>query len=306
MDAASEAAPADTHNIIVDANQGSEAGDALVTTDSNPNPNNDAGLDSNSTVDGNTQDTSLLDGNRPDTNDTGTTLDSGVDVVAPDSAANDARPDGTPGTDSGSDAGMTIFDAGIVDAANPFGDAGPLGPPPWVPLTVTTNSCPAFTPCGGNVVGTWDVSGGCVEIPIGTALALCPTAVITNRSGIARGRVTFDAVTARRVAQSIIDVSAFVPTVCANFVGGCAGLQNTIRNEAPSAVCTTTPSGCDCVIHEEFTINDSDGYTTMFSEIIGTVSQKHWGYCIDQNALRYDDRSPSGSREPGIIDLVRR
>ena len=53
-------------------------------------------------------------------------------------------------------------------------------------------------------------------------------------------------------------------------------------------------------------IDDTDAYTTSGNEIIGSVSGKHWAYCVTGDALSYQDTSSTGSREPGIIDLTRR
>lgn len=213
--------------------------------------------------------------------------------------------DGGGSTDASGDVGSILPG---IDAGEPFGDAGALGDPPWVPIEVrTSGTCTDFTPCGGDVVGTWDVSGGCVELPIGDTVMMCPGASITRADGQARGRVSFDGSFAHRVAQSIVDVQIVVPAICASFVGGCSGLETQLRMQAPDSACTTAASGaCTCEARQTTSIDDTDAYTTTATEIVGSVSGKRWAYCVAGDALTYRDTSPSGPREPGIIRLTRR
>lgn len=208
------------------------------------------------------------------------------------------------GSDAPSDAGTVLPP---IDGGNPFGDAGALGDPPWVPLTVLTDGshCAALTPCGGDITGTWDVGGGCFEVPLG-AIMRCPGARASG-SGMSRGRVTFDGTIAHRVAQSEVDVQVTIPAVCAGFVGGCAAIETQIQMSTPDAACTTeADSSCLCQVRVTNVIDDTDAYTTSGNEIIGTGSGKHWAYCVTGDALSYQDTSSTGSREPGIIDLARR
>jgi hypothetical protein len=212
-------------------------------------------------------------------------------------------------TDSGSDAGMAA-DGSLLppyDASNPFGDTGTVGPPVFVPIDVLTDGslCPAFTPCGGDEVGTWDVTGGCIELDGAMdALSMCPGASLTA-TGRARGRVTFTGTSARRVAQSEVTAVVFVPTLCATFAGGCGAIQDLIAGQIPDIVCVTASDGCDCEGRLVTTIDDTDAYTISGNQIVGTT--KRWDYCVEGDSMRYVDVTPGSamSREPGIITLGR-
>jgi len=232
--------------------------------------------------------------------------------MLPDTGGSDAFAPGTDtgmvsldaGTDAPHDAGTTLPPE---DGGDPFGDAGALGDPAWVPLTVLTDGshCAPLVPCGGDVTGTWDVSGGCFEVPLGDVMR-CPGATATG-SGRSRGRVTFNGTIAHRVAQSEVDVQVTIPRVCAMFAGGCTAIQTMIRMQTPDAACATeTDMSCLCQVRVMNVIDDTDGYTTSGDEIIGTTSGKHWAYCVSGGMLEYQDTSPMGMREPGIIDLVHR
>lgn len=206
------------------------------------------------------------------------------------------------------------MDSGTIlptyDGGDPFDDDGGLGDPAWVSVEVLTDgtSCPPLVACGGDVVGTWDVTGGCFELPIEGELSRCPGAAVTRREGQARGRVTFDGAFARRVAQSEVLVEITVPAICASIVS-CATIESTIRSSgAPDSVCVTEADGsCRCAARQVSAIDDADGYTIEGNQIVSATLGRRWDYCIDGTSLRYEDVTPGATtREPGIIELGRR
>ena len=206
--------------------------------------------------------------------------------------------------------GASEVDAGRdlrPDAGTPFGDAGPLGLPEWVPLEVgEPGTCDELEPCGGDVHGTWDVAGGCFEVAIEDTLSRCPGAEVTRREGEARGRVVFGDTRAHRVAQARVEIDIFFPEICARYYS-CDMLEAAMAAAATEAWCDTEPTGdCRCTARYVSEIDDRDLYTTESNEIVSTSSGKRWAYCIDGDTLRYEDTSPSEPREPGIVTLERR
>ncbi|MBL8682957.1 MAG: hypothetical protein JNK05_27570 [Myxococcales bacterium] len=253
-----------------------------------------------------------------------TPSDAGIDTgIASDASAADAPTADTASPDAGAMDGGAPADSGVTsdatsgvdgstvnDAANPFADAGALGEPAWVPITVlTSGSCPTLTPCGGAIAGTWDVSGACIEVPIASAVAMCPGAMITRSDGRARGRVVFGAapMVARRIAQFEAQVDVFVPGICALAVGGCGAIERNLATINPMSTCAASPTGdCRCTSRSSSTIDDTDGYRTESNEIVSATLGKRWGYCVADGSLRYRDSSPSGPREPGVVTLRQR
>lgn len=215
-------------------------------------------------------------------------------------SALDAAADAPSGPDSG-----TILPT--YDGGDPFDDDGGLGDPAWVELDVITDgtTCPPLEACGGDVVGTWDVTGGCFELPIEEELSRCPGAAVTRREGRGRGRVTFDGAFAHRVAQSEVVVELFVPSLCADFVGGCAAIEDLVRMATADSECITEASGnCRCAARQVYAIDDADGYTLESNQIVSATLGRRWDYCIDGTSLRYEDVTPGSTmREPGIIEL---
>ncbi|MBX7191652.1 MAG: hypothetical protein K1X94_06325 [Sandaracinaceae bacterium] len=250
-----------------------------------------------------------------------TTDDAGVDAanLPPDAPASDDAFSGeldaartsdafTPSADAfGPDSGTILP---TYDGGDPFSDDGGLGDPAWASVDVLTDgtACPELVACGGDVVGTWDVTGGCFELPIEMGLSRCPGAAVTSTDGRARGRVTFDGVRAHRVAQSEVVVEVSVPEVCATFAGGCGAIQTLLRMNAPDSACVTEASGdCRCAARQITAIDDADAYTIEGNQIVSATLGRRWDYCIDGTSLRYQDVTPGATtREPGIIELGRR
>jgi hypothetical protein len=256
---------------------------------STPPANNDAGADTATTTD------------TGSVSDVPTAMDipSTMDVPSP------------PDVSAPADQGTPAQDGSLLppnDLGNPFGDAGALGEPPWAVLDVrTSTSCPPLVACGGSVLGTWDVAGGCIDVPIPSQLMACPGARVTRSTGRARGRVAFGPLIANRAAQWEVEVELVVPQVCAAFAGGCAGIQTAVRNALPDSVCVSEGAGdCRCAARQSGNIRDADGYTTMNNQIVSATLNKRWNYCVEGERLRYQDVSAMGMREPGRIELTRR
>ena len=210
------------------------------------------------------------------------------------------------GMDAATDAG-SMSDAG-ADATVMWPDAGTLPAPEWADLTVgPAGSCPGFTPCGGDIVGVWDLNGGCFEVDIESSISACPGAMVTRRVGRGRGRVVFRADgTAHRVAESVVEADTFFPAVCTAFYS-CDMLQSAMRMLVTEATCTEDSAGdCNCTSRLITSIDDTDTYTIEGNEIVGGFSGKRWEYCIAGDRLDYRDSSPSGPLEPGDIELLRR
>ncbi len=231
------------------------------------------------------------------------------DAPVIDTPVSDVSASDTPSTDvSTSDAASDGPLLPPLDSGTLLDDAGALGEPAWAPLDVrTTTTCAPLAACGGAEVGTWDVSGGCIDVPVPAQLMSCPGARVSRSTGRARGRVTFASGFARRAAQWEVEVELAVPMLCASFVGGCGGLQGIIRGALPDSACSTESNGdCRCAARQSCAVRDADGYTTMSNQIVSAVLGKRWDYCVDGARLRYRDATPTGAREPGTIELTRR
>jgi len=145
-----------------------------------------------------------------------------------DTSPNDS--DDTPGdTDGGNDT-----DAGDTDT-----DVGDTDLP-------SEDFC-AFTQCGGDVVGTWNLIGACLDIPTGWE-AVCPTAtaeVTVDVTGIfvfdAAGTYTTDGTTAYESVVTIPAECNVGVTDCSDWEGvGLIGGIECTGDVAVACICTTT------------------------------------------------------------------
>jgi len=236
---------------------------------------------------------------------------SSPDAPAPDASSPDALSPDAPAPDASSPDALSP-DAPLLpptDAGPLLPDAGTLGEPPWVPLEVrTTTSCPPLVACGGAVAGTWDVAGGCFDLPVPAELMRCPGARVTSATGRARGRVAFGPVIAARAAQWEVQAELTIPALCAAAVGGCDAIQGAIRGAFPDSACVAEGAArdCRCAVRQTGSLRDGDGYTTMNNQIVSATAGRRWDYCVTGDRLRYRDASTSGAREPGTIELLRR
>lgn len=249
----------------------------------------------------------------PSPSDNGASVDTASQPDVPPTADVPVPVDVPPAIDAPSPADVsTATDSGSIlpprDAGPLPVDGGSLGDPAWGSLDVRVGgTCPALTACGGAIQGAWDVSGGCVEVPLPSQLSLCPGARVTRSSGRARGRVIFGPVIARRASQWEVETELFIPQLCATVVGGCAVIEGYVRPLFPDSRCVTEGSGdCRCAARQSGTIDDGDAYTTTSTQIVSTSSGKRWDYCVEGDRIRYNDASPGGVREPGPIELTRR
>lgn len=207
-------------------------------------------------------------------------------------ATTGATKDGAPTTNE--DAGGTqIRDAAARDANI---DA------PEVDLTFGT--CPDFTACGGNVVGEWKMTGGCIsDSLLDQAEQYCTGFAV--KSSAVKGKGILNA-TATNIARKFLvtadlSVSAPCPGTIA-LVGGCAGLASTILglNDAiTSASCTPATVGCDCDIKAEFFQENAAPYTTNGNTL---TSGEVYDYCVAGSELGL---KPQDQQLPITIELAK-
>lgn len=207
-------------------------------------------------------------------------------------------------------AGCGGRDGGVSSAGDAGGsieDGATLPAPEWVALTVgPPGTCEPMTSCGGDVRGTWDLAGGCLEIDVDSSLASCPGAMTTRYEGEGRGRVVFEERFGHRWGEARVEVDIFFPEICARFYS-CSMLEASLVTVTGDATCATEASGdCRCTARRRWDFEQMDFYTIERDEIVSSSSGKRWAFCIEGDGLAYEDTSPTAPREPGTYDLVRR
>lgn len=211
------------------------------------------------------------------TTDGASGADTGVASDGGDATDAGASTDGATGEDGGTptDAGT---DAGDVDA----------GPSTAGPVTFAT-TCPEFTACGGDLVGSWRYTGVCVtEAEAEAAISgACATAEFLSGSGTVDGTLTFDGSMLMRNVTTDITVEFHVPSSCTmglacSFIGPL--IMGMTMVESASCVDAAT-DGCDCTVTDVTMISESDAYTTSGTFFENTRTTRRWDYCVDGTDL---------------------
>jgi hypothetical protein len=170
-----------------------------------------------------------------------------------------------------------------VDGGDGGGDASGGGE--TVAITLSA-SCASVTPCGGDVVGTWTPSGGCIVDPLATAKSLCPLLTVNSEVATVTGSVTFSTGAAMRnyVAHYGMDIT--IPAICLD-AETCAEIESGYQLYVPGTTCTDVADGaCRCTGSIDTTAAQESAYTETNDEIV-TPSGDHYVYCVSGSTMQY-------------------
>ena len=216
--------------------------------------------------------------------------------------SSDATPASTANNDAGTDSTLDSGSNGTntVDSGSNNGLAGGVN--------ITYGACATFAKCGGNVVGDWKVTGGCLSPDTFTdAKAQCPGLQESNVVIQASGTLDFTATNVTRDTTIALTGSVFIPLggtcpATTNYSCGILGIGLTSKDLAPgglyfdSATCTdaTTPSkGCNCNVAKKITDASTQTYVTTTDGTLTTTSSstppasQTFDYCINGTTDTY-------------------
>jgi hypothetical protein len=171
----------------------------------------------------------------------------------------------------------------IVLATFGCGGSGPAG------------SCGQVEPCGGDVVGTWTATSGCVNatyamMSFESGLAgACPTATLSATKISVSGSMSLNSdLTYSSTGTETVSFSVNLPSSCTQ--GQCAALGAYLQSSlgaGSSASCTGT-SSCACSLTEQVNDDDSGTYTTTGSTLTttsATTGTSAQSYCVKDDTL---------------------
>jgi len=204
--------------------------------------------------------------------DTGTTPDAGTDSQS-DS--------GTNGSDSGSDAGSKEDSGGVTG------------------VDISYGNCPEFTKCGGDIVGSWSVSGGCASgDAFAGAKAQCEGLQESDVVIKANGTMVATATTIERKVTVHVSAKVTIPKSCSpvpdcNLIA--TGLQTGVGiSGAPkfeTATCTDAGANCDCDVAGTMTEETTDDYTAADGVVTTTAESgdRTYEYCVQENKTTFKE-----------------
>lgn len=155
----------------------------------------------------------------------------------------------------------------------------------------------AFTACGGDLTGSWDIQGACIDDPDAKnpLVEICPESTWDLQLD-ATGSVTFDA--AKTFTASINTggkVHVVFPAKCApNFPGGlmtCAQLAMALNKDG-TVTCTGTPAtNCDCTGPIEGKMETNTGTYEVSGSMLtmtdtGSTKPDVQSFCVKGNELK--------------------
>ena len=183
-----------------------------------------------------------------------------------------------------------------------------------------SGSCGKVTPCGGDVVGNWTISGACfnaaaLNMDIGMS---CPGATVSITALSVSGSVSFNAdLTYTTVGTASISVRETIPASCLAAGGGtltCAQLDQQIQQDIAanpsstqsghcegSSICTCTVTNGPQTTSETGTYTTS-GTTLTFTDSAGSISSN--GYCVQGDELhvvQLDMTMPMGTIQADTV-----
>jgi hypothetical protein len=151
--------------------------------------------------------------------------------------------------------------------------------------------CTSFNACGGNVVGTWNVTKACVGGTPNPLASQCPSST-AQISENASGAVTFksDGTYSSTITTSAVE-DVTLPASCLPGGATCAQLQTAINQQgdggagSTTGTCTAAPSGgCSCHVTVAGGGGSTNGtYSTSGTTI--TIDGTPSPYCVQGSGL---------------------
>lgn len=156
-----------------------------------------------------------------------------------------------------------------------------------------SGSCGMVEPCGGDIVGTWNVTGECINSMVldPQTQAICAQASISNISISVSGSGTFNADLTYSLAENVtVMVTWNVPATC---LAGetCDYFASMFQGQLPAntTFTCTGSSACTCTEAASGTADDNGTYALSGSNISVTSavsgSTSSGGYCVQGSTL---------------------
>jgi hypothetical protein len=162
--------------------------------------------------------------------------------------------------------------------------------------------------CGGELTGSYVLNDVCTDFDIQASLQqLCPTATATGFSIDAEGTLTFAGNVVSREVSGSMSSQVQIPSLCANLVGGCAGIQAAIINNVDNsmAFCEDTQTGCTCLVSVAIDGDAQLGTFTTDGGVLTTGTGRTFYYCVEADTLSIREFG-QGASESGFVQFYAR
>jgi len=179
-----------------------------------------------------------------------------------------------------------------------------------------SQSCSNAAPCGGNIVGTWNITSSCLTVDSEALGGGCPGATVSSSNLKITGSGTYNA-DLTYVSNGTLSgtMSMTLPAECLMQAGvsiTCPDLQAFLAadDSFSSPTCVAAGSGCKCTLPLSAQMNTASGtYTTTAAGLLTSTSQgeaaEENDYCVKGTTLTISPRAGAGMMgEAGISGSI--
>lgn len=160
---------------------------------------------------------------------------------------------------------------------------------------LSNGSCPAFTPCGGDLEGSWLYAAACPTTNLAELESACPTASVEYEAGEAAA-LSFGNGQVARSGSPVGDGVVTFPAECG--LGGCVLVAAVVGARAECS-----ESDGDCACRTPFSVDWGQQAYTLSGTQLRLADGRTFDYCVDADRLTY--RESGSATEPGIFTLQR-
>jgi hypothetical protein len=164
-----------------------------------------------------------------------------------------------------------------------------------------SGSCTSVKGCGGDVTGTWTISGFCLQPSDTNSTQACGTVNIHASAGTATGTVTFNSDGTQSQNISVVaDETALFPTSCVNSAAACTQAEAATNAQAgaSNAHCSFSSAGCSCAFKVTQSISNSGTYrisgTSLTFQNTGESPETD-PFCVSGNKLTLQTSDGDGN-----------
>jgi hypothetical protein len=178
----------------------------------------------------------------------------------------------------------------------------------------TIATCGTFSPCGGDITGTWTIDGLCIEGDVASLMgqssdmpAECKDAIksltmkasgtLTYANGVETSNVTMNMAGHYVYSAACISAMAGGTTVPVT-QAVCDAASSSTGADGPQIACKLAGGGCDCTMSMTDTTNETADYTVSGSTLSYTDGSDGAEFCVSGKALTVRPLTDVG--EPGI------
>lgn len=215
------------------------------------------------------------------------------------STTNTNTGDGGASSSGGSSSGATSSSGGSSSG----GTTKPAASTTEGPVTIDSDTCPAFSACGGTLDGTWDYEKGCLGDLFKDLRDQCAQLDTTGLKATVKGSVYFLAAGAleRDVTTNVTGDIKF-PVSC-TLGQGCGIVETLLKDTFPNVKCTEASQQCTCTASRTESNTAATTYTVT-GNTVKTADGDEYDFCVNGSTLTYSGKTKEA--EEGVWQLKKR